>query len=111
MIEIEQNVKAVLGIQDTLQDQTLSVIIKNTQSHLKIWLKKHAELEDIPEELTFIVEELAISRFQKLGSEGMESESVEGRAVTYREDDFRPYRDILETYIPKQDGDGKVMFF
>lgn len=111
MDTILQNVKAVLGIQDNLQDQVLTIIINNTKSHLKVWLKKHAELDEIPSELNFIIEEMVINRFQKLGSEGMKSESVEGRSVTYREDEFKPYLSILETYIPKQDGSGKVMFF
>lgn len=106
-----QNVKAVIGVDDTLQDPVIAIIINNTKSHLEVWLKKHAGLDEIPPELNFIIEEMSIHRFQKLGSEGMKSESVEGRSVTYREDDFLPYLSILETYIPKEDGSGKVMFF
>ncbi|WP_079480571.1 phage head-tail connector protein [Halobacillus salinus] len=111
MDTIRQNVKLVLGITDDLQDDVLDIIITNTTAHLKIWLKKYAGLDEIPPEIAFITEELVISRFQKLGSEGMESESVEGRAVSYREDDFKPYLSILEAYIPREDGSGKVMFF
>ncbi|MEC3884586.1 phage head-tail connector protein [Halobacillus sp. HZG1] len=111
MDSIKQNVKAILGIDDDLQDQVITILINNTQSHLKLWLKKHAGLDEIPAELTFIIEEMTINRFQKLGSEGMKSEAIEGRSVTYREDDFKSYLSILEPYIPKQDGSGKVMFF
>lgn len=111
MADIKSNVKAILGIEDTLQDKVIDIIIKNVQSHLKIWLKQHADMDSIPSELDFIVEEMAISRFQKLGSEGMASESVEGRSVTYNEDDFNPYRSILETYIPRKERRGKVIFY
>ncbi|WP_200411296.1 phage head-tail connector protein [Virgibacillus salexigens] len=106
------NVKTVLDIQDDLQDKALEIIIANTTSHLKLWLKKHTDLTNIPEELNFIIEELSIARFQRRGSEGMKSESVEGHAVTYSEDDFAPYLSILSAYIPKQEEkQGKVVFF
>jgi Phage gp6-like head-tail connector protein len=78
---------------------------------LKVWLKENAGLTAIPEELVFIVEELVVNRYNKIGSEGMKSESIEGRAVSFTEDDFKAYQTILETYIPKTENAGKVMFF
>lgn len=107
------NVKTVLGIEDELQDKVLTIIINNTRSHLTLWLKNHTDLKEIPEELNFIVEELAIARFQRIGSEAMKSESVEGHSVTYNEDDFAPYLSILSAYIPDKEEkkQGKVCFF
>ncbi|GGJ85991.1 hypothetical protein GCM10007063_05590 [Lentibacillus kapialis] len=106
-----ENVKTVLGIDDQLQDDVINLLIQNVESRLKVWLKQHADMTEIPDELQFIVEEMTVARFQRLGSEGMSSESVEGHSVSFTEDDFAPYLSILETYIPKNDGAGKVMFF
>lgn len=108
-----QNVKTILGIKDTLQDDVISLIITNIESRLTVWLKQHAKLDSIPLELLFIVEEMAVARFQRLGSEGMASESVEGHSITFSEDDFAAYMSILETYIPviSTEKPGKVMFF
>ncbi|ELK47185.1 phage head-tail connector protein [Halobacillus sp. BAB-2008] len=108
---IRGNVKTLAGINDDVQDNVIDLIIKNIESRLKIWLKQHAQLEDIPVELTFIIEELAVHRFNRLGSEGMTSESVEGHSVSFSENDLAPYLSILETYIPKENPSGKVMFF
>ncbi|KGX88005.1 phage head-tail connector protein [Pontibacillus litoralis] len=109
---ILDNMKIVLGINDELQDKALEIIIANTTAHLKLWLKQYTDLTTIPEELNFIIEELSISRFQRRGSEGMKSESVEGHSVTYKEDDFAPYLSILSAYIPKQEEKkGRVVFF
>ncbi|WP_077621562.1 phage head-tail connector protein [Sediminibacillus massiliensis] len=108
------DVKVLLGIDDTLQDKAINIIIRNTEAHLKIWLKKYAGLDEIPAELEFIITELSIIRFQKRGSEGMSSESVEGHSVSYNEDDFKPYSSILNTYIPVEPDrakKGKAMFF
>lgn len=113
MADTKGNVKTMLGIKDTLQDAVISLIIANIESRLTVWLKQHAKLDNIPSELLFIVEEMAVARFQRLGSEGMASESVEGHSVTFNEDDFSPYLSILETYIPEKSNEksGKVMFF
>ncbi|MDQ0158809.1 phage head-tail connector protein [Alkalibacillus salilacus] len=108
---ILENVKTVLGIKDNLQDDQLNVIITNVEARLKVWLKQHAELDNIPTELNFIVEEMAINRYNRIGSEGMTSESVEGHSVSFTEDDLIPYLSILETYIPKSEQVGKVRFF
>ncbi|TYS87575.1 phage head-tail connector protein [Rossellomorea aquimaris] len=108
---IKDNVKIIVGIQDDLQDSQIDRLITNVEARLKVWLMQNAGLPGIPEELMFIVEELVVNRYNKIGSEGMKSESIEGRSVTFTEDDFKPYHSILGTYIPKTETSGKVMFF
>ncbi|WP_181350485.1 phage head-tail connector protein [Thalassobacillus sp. CUG 92003] len=108
---IKDNVKTMVGVQDDLQDAVIDIIIKNIESRVKIWLKQHASLDSIPEDLNFIIEEMAINRFNRIGSEGMTSEAVEGHSVSFSEDDLTPYLSILKTYIPTTETSGKVMFF
>jgi hypothetical protein len=108
---IKDNVKIIVGIQDDLQDSQIDRLITNVEARLKVWIMQNAGLPGIPEELMFIVEELVVNRYNKIGSEGMKSESIEGRSVTFTEDDFKPYHSILDTYIPKSETSGKVMFF
>jgi hypothetical protein len=108
---IKENVKIIVGIEDDLQDSQIDRLIANVEARLLVWLKQNAGLTGIPEELMFIVEELVVNRYNKIGSEGMKSESIEGRSVSFTEDDFKPYQSILETYIPKTETAGKVTFF
>lgn len=109
-MEMMENIKLLLGIDDTLQDRVLEIIINNTKSHLKILLDK----EDIPEKLNFIIEEISIRRFNRIGTEGMKSESVEGHNITFYDlkDDFVPYIDIINDEKDNDGGKGrgKVMF-
>lgn len=102
-----ENIKLLLGIDDTLQDRVLEIIINNTQSHLKVLLGR----ENIPEKLNFIVEEISIRRFNRIGTEGMKSESVEGHNITFYDlkDDFVPYLDIINGEEDDK-GRGKAMF-
>ncbi|WP_079708894.1 phage head-tail connector protein [Paraliobacillus ryukyuensis] len=110
MAELE-DVKTLLNITDSTQDNLINLMINNVRSHLKIKLGK-----DVPTDLTFIVTEIVVRRFNRVGSEGMQSESVEGHSITFYdlEKEFTPYEDIIEKY-KVDDGTsnraGKVRFF
>jgi len=97
---MKSRIKKVLDIEDTLQDDVLDIFIENVTSHLKIKLEK-----DVPSELNFIIEEIVIRRYNRIGTEGMKSESVEGHRIDFYEleKDFTPYEDIINKY---KDDDG-----
>ena len=55
---------------------------------------------EVPLELEYIVDEATIRRFNRIGSEGMKSESVEGHSVTYIEgDELAPYESVIVAYL------------
>src|SRR5699024_48265 len=63
---------------------------------------------EIPLELEYIVEEATIRRFNRIGSEGMKSESVEGHSVTYIDgDELAPYESAIVAYLEAQGPDDK----
>ena len=58
---------------------------------------------EVPLELEYIVDEATIRRFNRIGSEGMKSESVEGHSVTYLdEDELAPYESVIVAYLEAQ---------
>lgn len=59
------------------------------------------EVTEVPIELEWIVDEATIRRFNRIGSEGMKSESVEGHSVTFddAEDALAPYELHIRAYI------------
>lgn len=104
-----ERIKVLLGIEDTLQDEVLDILISNVSNHLKAMLGK-----EIPKNLNFIVEEITIRRFNRLGTEGMKTESVEGHSISFYDltDEFVPYQSLIEA---NKDDDGhsqrgRVMF-
>ena len=56
---------------------------------------------EVPLELEYIVDEATIRRFNRIGSEGMKSESVEGHSVTFDDNDdpLAPYEAKIEDYL------------
>lgn len=93
-------------------DNTLVEAIYNNISE-RLLHRIHAT--EIPVELEYIVEEATIKRFNRVGSEGMKSESVEGHSVTYVDEDIlAPYENAIVEYLEKQDEDNRnsgVIYF
>ena len=111
--EFLADIKTMLGIEDTAQDGKLKIIIKNVVTQLSNRLNSSA----IPVNLEYIVTEVSIKRFNRIGDEGLTSSSVEGRSSTYAEDDFTPYLKDIEEYrqslqVPEAPYQkGSVMFY
>ena len=85
-------IKTLLGITDN--DELIYEIIGLTKSKILNYINK----EELPKELEFILVELSIQRYNRIGSEGISSESVDGKSVSY-EDDFENYKTYLDDYI------------
>ena len=89
-------VKILLGITDN--DELLNEIIEITEYKILNYINK----KTLPGELEFILIELAIERYNRIGSEGIASESVDGKNISY-EDSFENYKTYLDDYIFKND--------
>ena len=60
------------------------------------------EVEEIPTELEFVLTECAIARFNRIGSEGMESETMDGHTAHYVDKDLSDYEHAIQAYIDSQ---------
>ena len=49
------------------------------------------DIEEVPERLEYIIEEVSVKRFNRVGAEGMTQESVDGRSNTFQNNDFDEY--------------------
>ncbi len=79
--------------------EKLTLIIANTTARLKVLL---GGIEP-PDELDHIILEVAIIRFNRIGSEGMASHSVEGESLNFAaSDDFSGYADEIQAFLEKQ---------
>lgn len=94
-----ENVKKLLSINDDKQDELLKIIISNTEKRLISLLP--VDIEQVPDRLEYIVEEVAVKRFNRVGAEGMTQESVDGRSNTFQTNDFDEYLDVINALFPK----------
>ena len=96
---IIDDVTALLGFSDEKYNKTLDVIIRLTTNRLKTLL----DVEEVPTELEYIVTEVSIVRYNKIGSEGVTSHSVEGETMSFSDNDFKGYLNDIEVWKNKKD--------
>ena len=87
-------VKTLLGITDN--DELIYEIVEITKEKILNYINE----KELPVELEFILIELSIERYNRIGSEGIASESVDGKNVSY-DDNFENYKTYLDDYIFK----------
>ena len=95
---IIDDVTALLGFSDEKYNKTLDVIIRLTANRLKTLL----DVEEVPTELEYIVTEVSIVRYNKIGSEGVTSHSVEGETMSFSDNDFKGYLNDIEVWKNKK---------
>ena len=94
---IVSRMKVLLGTTNTTDDEELLYeIVEITKSKILNYINKKV----LPKELEFVLVELAIQRYNKIGSEGVASESIDGRTTSY-EDDFESYKQYLDDYMSR----------
>ena len=87
-------IKTLLQINDN--DELIYEIVEITKEKILNYINE----KELPKELEFILIELSIERYNRIGSEGIASESVDGKNVSY-EDNFENYKTYLDDYIFK----------
>lgn len=102
-------VKKLLGVQDTALDEQLQIIVDSVENRLKVLL---GGVSVIPDALKYIVAEVSVIRYNRIGSEGMTSHSVEGESISYSDNDFSGFMPEIEAYLDEQSGTrrGRVRF-
>lgn len=98
-----EDIKRLLGLDDSTRDDLLNTIISITESRLKVLLGVSA----VPDELAYIVTEVTVARFNRIGSEGLSAHTVEGESQSWSEADFSPYADEIDAYKTAQDAPAK----
>ena len=87
-----EKLKIMLCFEDSTQDEKLMLILDSVESRLRLLLGG----ADPPDEMEHIIIEVAIIRFNRIGSEGLASHNVEGETQSYASaNDFAPFMDEM----------------
>ena len=93
-----ERIKLLLNVTD--QDVLLNELITLSNEKIAAYIGQ----DTCPVELDWVVVELVIQRFNRIGSEGLSSESVDGGANTYIDDELSPFYKFLDDYKAMQNG-------
>ena len=88
-------IKILLGFEDDdSQDEILAILLSNAVSTINVYLG----VNELPNELEFVAEQLAIIKYNKLGSEGISTEKIDVLSTTYQADELASFKTILDSY-------------
>lgn len=100
-----EKIEKLLGVENEL----VVTIFYLTEQRFKQIL---GGVEDVPEELEYIVVEAAVRRFNRIGSEGASSHSVEGESLSWSDaDDFAGFEEDINDWLMKNGGGKGVVRF
>lgn len=106
--QILSNIKLKLSITDNEQDDLLTLLINDAYEYMYIFFNcdpKNKDNKDVPTQLNFVLENVSVKRYRKLGAEGISIEKIDVLSTTYESgDDFAEYFDIMQKYKNKLDG-------
>lgn len=104
------DLKLMLGLdtEDTSIDAKLLLIIESATARLRTLLGG----VEPPNSLSYIIRDVSVMRFNRIGSEGMTSHTVEGESITFGDDDFAGYMDDIQAFLESQKNSarGRVRF-
>lgn len=105
-----ENLKVLLGIEssDTSLDGRLNLLLSYATARLQ------AMLDGItpPESMEYIIVEVAVIRFNRIGSEGLSGHTVEGESLQFTDNDFSGFSDEIQAFLEAQESGsrGKLRF-
>lgn len=94
MLEDLKRMLGLSGRKDEELDQKLEWILTTTRARLKVLLGGI----DPEDDLNYIITEVSIVRYNRIGSEGFQSHTVEGESVGFLNSDFDAYMDDIQAY-------------
>jgi len=104
------DLKLLLGLhpKDTSLDDKLNWILQAAGARLKNLLGGI----DPPDELRHIIVEASVIRFNRVGSEGLSSHTVEGESLSFNDNDFVGFMDEINAFLDQQESvkKGRVRF-
>lgn len=101
-----QKIEEILGVSN---DQ-VTTLLELMSQRLR---QKLGGIDEVPEELEYIVIEATVRRFNRIGSEGTSSHNVEGENMSWSsQDDFEGFEeDINDWLIAQEDATKGVVRF
>lgn len=101
------NIKLKLSITNNEQDALLEVLCNDAYQYMYVYFdcdKKSSDKDKRypPIQLQFVLENVVVKRYRRLGAEGISVEKIDVLSTTYESgDDFAEYFDIMQKYKNK----------
>lgn len=98
-----KHVITLLGIEPTDDEKArLKLYIDHAEQAIVLYLGRSVRISELPSGLDYIVENFAVTKFNKFHNEGEKSHSEEGLSFQFNVNDLAPYYPDLQAWIDGQ---------
>lgn len=104
-------VKLLVSITDTKQDDLLNLLLDDSEARLLSYINQDGNnATTFPDEMSWLLREITIRRFNRIGDEGKKSSGESDVTATWSDDDVADYAVYLSKYRKKKGGNGIARF-
>jgi len=104
---------------DASRDELLNLLLQYAESRFRVIMNRVQAKYGlnassvIPDEFNWILDEVAVKRFNRIGSEGFSTETVDGHSISFETDEFLAYEDIIDRHFKPDDksAGGRVVVY
>lgn len=90
----------LIGVKlDEGEQARVKVYAENAQKAIMVYIKPYLDGDVFPDELSFIVDDLVLSKFNRFHNEGMDSVSEEGLTLNFRPNELADYLPAIQAWI------------
>lgn len=105
-------VKLLLGVSDSAQDKLLELLLDDSRERLTAYISQDVAHEvTYPSSLDWLLRELTVRRFNRIGDEGKKSSTESDVSATWSDDDVADFAVYLDKHRVKRGGLGIARFF
>ena len=90
--------KSLLG--ESVNNEAVETIMEMVEAQLLVRIGE----EEVPYELSYIVINVSVARYNQIGDEGKSSMSIEGESASWLTDLFEPYEKDIRLYMDRENG-------
>ena len=97
--DILASVKLRIPVEDEKQDALLNDLIADAQARVLSYINQDGTaLSKVPSEATWVIKDLAVKMYNRIGDEGKESSTEGNVSNTWAAIDLSQYADMLDQY-------------
>ena len=95
-----QRLQTLLGIElDNADKGRVEAYIVQAKQAIMVYIGKYVDDNSFPTGLNYIVDQLALSKYNKFHNEGMNSISEEGLSISYNANDLKDFLPDIQAWI------------
>ncbi|MCH3922380.1 phage head-tail connector protein [Limosilactobacillus sp.] len=99
-------IQTLLGVElDDTEKARVQIYVEDAKQAIMTYVASYADDPSIfPDELGYIVDQMALAKFNKFHNEGMTSVSEEGLTLSFSSNDLKDYLPDLQAWIDRKTG-------